>query len=400
MKKLFRAIVIVLVLLVITAVALPFIVPAEKFRAPVIAKIEETTGRKLTIDGDIKLTFFPNLSVHIEKATLGNPKGFSDTKPLIKLDAATIDVGTLSLLRGTPQINQLSLENAHITLLVNQEGVENWEFSKSNATEATSEKGAPKNPQTSVTPIARDLVVSDFNLKNSTISYADQRTGKEWTIGKLNASVTLDGLDAPFSVKGEGEWNKQLIKVNGDFSTLKSFFNQKKASFTADVKSTLGAFNLKGFIAGSTIKGAANVEIGSLKNFLTWVNPEVAAPEFPQALSIKSDVECSSTDCAFSKSALSFGSLQATGSLKATFNKEIPRVELMLETDKVNLNDFFPATQKQAEGFSFIAPAMAQISGHWDTAPFDLSGLRKLNALVSIKTNSVLFRNFKIGKTK
>lgn len=397
MRKLIRRIVVLVVLLVAIAFALPFVIPAEQFKAPIIAKIEEITGRKIRIDGKIQLGFFPNLSVHIEKAAIGNPAGFDNKTAFVSLDEAIIDVGTLSILKGVPEVHQLSLKGAQIHLQVNSSGKANWEFTSSptapNAEKSVSNRGGP------AVPLPRNLVLSDLSLKDSNVSYTNSFDGTRWQVGKINASVSLNGIESPFSVKGEGEWNKQLIRIDGKLSTLSSFFNDQKTGLDADIKMPLASMKLKGAIMGRAFQGNGNVEIGSLKTFLAWINPESPAPEFPQALSIESNIECAPQACNFTKGNLVFGGLRATGNLKASIEREKPRVELVLEAGVVNLNEFFPDSKKQASDFSLISSAIAQSAGHWDAKAFDFSGLHKLNAIVNLKAEGVLFRNFKVGTT-
>jgi len=116
MKKLFYALLAIVVLFIIAALAAPYFISAETIKKELIAKIEQATDRKLTIDGDLRLTFFPVAGVVAEKVTLSNPTGFSDATPFITLDVLKVDVALMPLLERNIVIQRFVLENPRLYL--------------------------------------------------------------------------------------------------------------------------------------------------------------------------------------------------------------------------------------------------------------------------------------------
>jgi len=66
-----------LVLLVVAAVViLPMVIDPNDYKAQIVDKVQQETGRTLSIDGDLKLSVFPWLGMEINGLGLSNAEGF------------------------------------------------------------------------------------------------------------------------------------------------------------------------------------------------------------------------------------------------------------------------------------------------------------------------------------
>ena len=72
-------------LLVVLAVALLFIVDPNDYKGQIASKVEEQTGRTLSIEGDMALSVFPWLGLEIGRTQLSNAEGFGD-EPMARMD--------------------------------------------------------------------------------------------------------------------------------------------------------------------------------------------------------------------------------------------------------------------------------------------------------------------------
>ena len=87
------------------------------FREDVEKAVMDSTGRELTIEGDVSVQLFPWLAVEIGKATLGNAPGFGD-EPFAELERAELSVQSWPLILeravavGTTEIDGLTLNLA------------------------------------------------------------------------------------------------------------------------------------------------------------------------------------------------------------------------------------------------------------------------------------------------
>ena len=109
MKSALRVLSGVVVLVVLVVIALgayfAFLFDPNDYRDKLVSIAEAQTGRKLAIEGDIKLSLFPWLGFSIGAAELSNAKGFSD-RPFASLAMAEARVKLLPLLTGTVAIDR------------------------------------------------------------------------------------------------------------------------------------------------------------------------------------------------------------------------------------------------------------------------------------------------------
>lgn len=61
MWRVLRWVLLVLLLVVGALAALPFLVPTSVYKEQIIAQTKATTGRALSIDGDLKLSLWPEI---------------------------------------------------------------------------------------------------------------------------------------------------------------------------------------------------------------------------------------------------------------------------------------------------------------------------------------------------
>ncbi|MCK4894600.1 MAG: AsmA family protein, partial [Calditrichia bacterium] len=80
MKKLFKLlgflISAVFVLLIMLVVALTIFIDPNDYKDEIAVLVKEQTGRTLSIEGDLELSFFPWIGVEIGKVQLANAPGF------------------------------------------------------------------------------------------------------------------------------------------------------------------------------------------------------------------------------------------------------------------------------------------------------------------------------------
>ena len=62
-------------------------------------RIEEATGRELTLGDEISISFWPALGFSVNDASLSNPEGFSAEEPFIAADRIVFAVKVMPLLR-------------------------------------------------------------------------------------------------------------------------------------------------------------------------------------------------------------------------------------------------------------------------------------------------------------
>jgi len=164
-------------LIVLALVLVVVFVDPNDYRDDIERIVQNETGRKLTLSGELKLSIFPWLALETGAASLADAPGFGD-EPFVSIQDARVSVRVLPLLRGKVEVGTVTLEQPRIRLITDASGRNNWaDLGKSEPTEPAPEQGAPTEVPTiaglaindaSVTIENRQersrSVVRDFNL--------------------------------------------------------------------------------------------------------------------------------------------------------------------------------------------------------------------------------------------
>ena len=112
-------------LIVIALVLVVVFVDPNDYRDDIEKMVEQKTGRELTLGGDLKLSVFPWIALETGPASLGDAPGFGP-QPFVSIKEAHVGVRLLPLLRGKIEVGSVKLDGAHIRLITDESGRENW----------------------------------------------------------------------------------------------------------------------------------------------------------------------------------------------------------------------------------------------------------------------------------
>ncbi len=204
MKKLFKRIGIVLVVLAVLvialAIALPMLIDPNDYKDRVAAEVEARTGRELTIAGDLSLTVFPWLGVRAGAMSLAQADAFAGDTSFASFEVAEARVRLLPLLfRGEVRVGRVALEGLDLNLEVDAEGNDNWsdilEYGRADAAPADGRERDGFDPA--------DLEIAGFVLADARIAYRDAQAGTSYTIEGLNLTTGEIRIGAPIEVSLE-----------------------------------------------------------------------------------------------------------------------------------------------------------------------------------------------------
>ncbi|MEZ7197946.1 AsmA family protein [Pseudodesulfovibrio karagichevae] len=115
-----------LILFVVAAVVFMAVFDPNDYKDRISRAVRDETGRTLTFDGDIGLTFFPSLGVKLGGLSLSNADGFGP-EPMVSVRSALVSVRLLPLLTGKIRFGQLELDGPVLNLGRDAQGRTNWD---------------------------------------------------------------------------------------------------------------------------------------------------------------------------------------------------------------------------------------------------------------------------------
>jgi AsmA protein len=376
MFRILRILLSIVAILVVAVGALIFFLPGEQIARLASDQVKEQFGRDLTIEGDVKLSFFPTLGISTGPVTLSNAD-FSNNGPMFQAQGAKIGVDAMALIGGTTHIKNITLTSPDILLEQDGAGRSNWDdFTAASAGEATTSEASETSAVT----------LDKIELTNARIRYLDPQ----------GTSVEIPDLTADFTW-GEGAASLgATIVMNG-----------------APIETTIEIGDLNALIAGDVTQVAFDAEVeGNSVNFDGLAS---TAPEFDGAL-----------DAALPDPAAIFAALgQANAGVpasefagKLTLTKEnvfslregrinLDGNDLSVEAD-VDLNGKPNVVASVSAGALDLKPylggdtsgAATESGSGWPTDPIDASALGLFDGKITLSATSIDLGTLNFGSSR
>lgn len=249
----------IILLLVVAILAVPVFVDPNQFKPEISAAVKDSTGRDLTIDGDIKLSLFPWLGITTGALTLSNAQGF-ENKPFVTVTTSDISVQLLPLLLEKKiAINQIVLKGLVLNLARNNQGLSNWDdFTKVPDPATPPSTSVNQSPQASTSEALALFAVGKISVSDAQVSWEDAQADAAWLIKDLNLDTEQFSFDTPVNVA----LSLQAANLKSGFSAT----IQLKTALTVNDK--FDNFSLSSTELQSTVSGE-NIPAKSLTSTLT-----------------------------------------------------------------------------------------------------------------------------------
>ena len=147
----------------------------NEYKDWIVNKVQQETGRTLTLNGEIGFSLYPWLGIEANNVTLGNAAGFAD-EPFFHADYFQFRVRTVPLLQGRYEIDTASIHGAVINLARNAQGA-NWDdFVGGEAQESAD------------LPLAI-VIPGGLDIQDAEINWRNQTTDTHYRLDNINIST-------------------------------------------------------------------------------------------------------------------------------------------------------------------------------------------------------------------
>lgn len=208
LKRVFKVLLLFIVLLVISAVLLINSVNTERNKRAIQQAILTSTGYELTIAGDMEINFFPSLGLTLNDVRLKNP---ASPQELASTSAAVLRVDIRALIGGKLVIEELSTNDFHVNYYVDAQGNSIWDVDQSIAGNEL-ERAVTANTEESIRLAERqagngandDIVTISFQrlrISNASVDIQDLSQGIRYNINNLDLESDNTNLEGrPFNL--------------------------------------------------------------------------------------------------------------------------------------------------------------------------------------------------------
>lgn len=359
----------------VLAVVLFFVFfPKDLAAAEAERRIEEATGRQLTLGDDIQITFWPALGFSVNDASLSNPEGFPSDEAFLAANRLVFAVKVMPLLRGAIEVKELIFDGAEVRLRAEEEGgANNWTFPTENNSEQEN--------------TLEDLRLDDVRMIDSMISFQGAE-GEPLVLQDVDASLALESLDLPARLQAAFDYRNQRVSLESAIGLPRAVLEQGETPFSAAVRSDPLQANFEGVFNAATgaLAGGVDANGNSLRALMAWMGTPMAAGGGFGPFRVEGQMAHEGQETALSEATLRLDDIDAAGNLTLiTQESGRLRVNGALNSASVDLNNYLaPPAQAGQDG--------VEVDTAWSTSPLDLSGLRALDADLQLSLGALRFQ--------
>ena len=373
MNKIVKFVVLPLVGIIVIVVALAAYVAAtfdpNQHKPQIIKAVKDATQRTLRLDGDIKLTLFPNIGATLGKASLSER---ASDKEFAGVDDLRVSLKLMPLLSKEIVIDTVEVKNLRANLIRHKDG-------KTNADDLTGGESAPaakgEGPQVKID-------IEHVAIENASITYTDQAAGAKYTLSKLNLKTgrIANGVPSKIDLSFTAQSDKPKINLEASLKTTVTLDFDKQNFLLNGVD-----FGAKGLAAGvsdlvATAKGDVDAKLASKEVSISKLNVAVSGKQEGGDLNVKFEVpRLNVTKDKVSGEKIALDATLNEAKNKITVKLDIPAIDGNAQAFKAG--EFTVSIDVQQEGASIKAKMTSPLAGSVDTEKIELA---KLVATVNV----------------
>jgi AsmA protein len=172
----------------LVALLVPYLLDAGRVRAELVSQVKQATGRDLHIEGEIGLSVFPWLGVHLGAVSIGQPQGFGDG-PFAAVREVNIRAKLLPLLRRHLEVDTVTLTGLRLNLARDARGHGNWEDLSEGGREAAVPTGAEPQAGAHQGGGLRGIAVGGLDIRDASVSWDDRRARQHLVVKDLSLAT-------------------------------------------------------------------------------------------------------------------------------------------------------------------------------------------------------------------
>ena len=391
------------VVMLAIAIALPFFISGDVYRAEIITLVERATGRQFRIDGPIKFALLPELTLSAEDVAFANaPDG--EAPHMAQLKSIEIKIRPRPLLSGKLEIDGFALVEPEIALEVDKQGEPNWRLGAPAPKAAAAQPPPPPKHKISdlITMLDR-FHVAGFEIRNGNASFYDARDGTRWTASDIDVKFAMAGLDSPLTADGNATWKGETVYFDYAIARPGAFEGGAPSHIELHVTSNPVHFDFSGEGVGEPepkLNGTIVLDVPSLRSFAKWAGIPIAEQGTGLGrFAIKGTLDVTGEVYGFGKAEVDLDAIKGTGGIVYDNSRVRPYVRGSLVLDALDLNPYLgPANAPPAPQVAAANDPPAA-NKDWSDAPIDLSLLKLADVYFELGTGSIRYRNIAIGES-
>ncbi|MBM3569063.1 MAG: AsmA family protein, partial [Alphaproteobacteria bacterium] len=364
------------------ALAVPFL-DWNRYKPEIAALVEETTGRKSWIDGDIRLRVLPAPELAVAGVRLANARGAVDPD-LARLKALELRLAFWPLLAGRIEIGRVTLVQPRLSLEILADGSRAWELGLRVG------NGKAADPD--------GFKLQHLAIEAGTLTFRDARSGLVERFEAMDLTGGFDSLAGPFQAKGTAAARGVTLGLEAAIGRIDGF-RPIPISLGLGLPAVKAQARLTGSLSAARADGqfAGRLDLSAehLGAFLATLDRAQGGrgdtPPLTQSLAATAQVAAGIDRVALEGIALRLGEARIQGTVKAAFPVGLTTLDIGLSTTRLDLDPWIAALAAQPKP----AAATSTRPRALFALPADLSGTVSLVA-EALQLNGALVREARL----
>lgn len=389
MKKIiFVTLILVAALLAVVVIA-PKLISTEKIVAEIKTQVKKSTGRDIAFDG-AKLAFFPNVGVELHNVTFSNPS-WAKEKNMMTLSRADVQLALSPLFQRRIEMKRFVLDAPVIYLETSADGRNNWDFSA----QKTADKEHGEGKKSGETLDSFQIKFGAFDIHKGKFVFANRQKNALINVSDVEMQVKWADFNSPMQLDGKFIYRKKQVALLLELEKPMELLAGKSSHGNLSIKTDDVTAKMDGTLAakGVMLNGTIDANVNSLTKTAEWLGNGKAQVVPFEKISFTSAALLTEHTLKLKDAALSLDEVQAKGDVLVDFTNK-PDITAQLSLNKLNLDRFMGAESIDAKNKKSAKSANAE---GWSTTPMDFSGLKLVDAFLSLKTEGFSLKGAEVG---
>ncbi len=406
-------------LLIMGAGLLTYLVLRLDVRGEIERNVEAATGRDLTINGAVGVSYWPVLGLKAQDVTLANVEG-GRAPAFIAADEIDIGVELRPLLDRQVNVRRLVFQRPRVALEVDAEGQPNWLLRPTPSTAPPPTTPPPEGPVDVQRTSLRSVRINDGE-----VSFFDARQGAGWVAGDVDITTALTGLEDPMRARGSVLYNDREVEIDASIARPGAAVRGELTQLVLNIESELLTAEFRGQTVATSgeLAGTVRASGPSLRQLAAWSGTPLQNAVGLEQFAVTGRLTVGGGAYSFSNAGFAVDQVRGRGDFVLSELRDKPYLSGRLELFDFDLNPYIsgqappPVTEEQAEVAAAMpdagqaqataeiatveaAPRAIDVREAPSETPIDFAGLRAINADLELVTRAVLIQHMRIDASR
>jgi AsmA protein len=232
------------------------------YKGKIIKAVKDNKQRNLRLDGDIKLSFYPNIGISLSKVSLSE---YRNDKEFAAIESARVSLALMPLLHRQVVVDEVAVSGLKATLIKHKDGTTNIDDLL-----GQSEQKRQGQEQKSISGPPVKFDIASVSVEKTSLSYRDEGSGAQYAIKDLNLKTgrIAIGLPSKIDLSAGIQANQPKLDITTQLKTTLTFDLDKQKYLLQGLElqasgSALDISNLKAQASGDVSANLATQEFAA-----------------------------------------------------------------------------------------------------------------------------------------